>query len=110
MMDDCILDSKPFGYITYDPDVDDIGGWTQPAKYGVLVEIEEYQESGSNIMINIISGRRFKSTGVIQPVLDNDVSGTHFPTVDELMEKADNPVDGKPIPQVRGGGHGTNCA
>ena len=20
MMDDCILDSKPFGYITYDPD------------------------------------------------------------------------------------------
>ena len=88
MMDDCILDRKPFGYITYDPDVDDIGGWTQPAKYGVLVEIEEYQESGSNIMINIISGRRFKSTGVIQPVLDNDVSGTHFPTVDELMEKS----------------------
>ena len=95
MMDDCILDSKPFGYITYDPDIEDIGGWTQPAKYGVLVEIEDYQESGSNIMINIISGRRFKSTQVIQPVLDNDVSGTHFPAVDELMEKADNPVDGK---------------
>ena len=92
MMDDCILDSKPFGYITYDPDTEDIGGWTQPAKYGVLVEIEDYQESGSNIMINIISGRRFKSTQVIQPVLDNDVSGTHFPAVDELMEKADNPA------------------
>ena len=45
MMDDCILDSKPFGYITYDPDAEDIGGWTQPAKYGVLVEIEDYEES-----------------------------------------------------------------
>ena len=56
---------------------------------------EDYQESGSNITINIISGRRFKSTQVIQPVLDNDVSGTHFPAVDELMEKADNPADGK---------------
>mgnify|MGYP002822957816 FL=1 len=28
MMDDCILDSKPFGYITYDPDAEDIGGLT----------------------------------------------------------------------------------
>ena len=36
MMDDCILDSKPFGYITYDPDTEDIGGWTQPV-YGVLL-------------------------------------------------------------------------
>ena len=39
MMDDCILESKPFGYITFDPDTEDVGGWTQPATYGVLVEI-----------------------------------------------------------------------
>ena len=95
MMDDCILDSKPFGYITYDPESDDLGGWTQPAKYGVLVEIEDYEESGSNILISVISGRRFRATEIIQPVLENDVVGTHFPTVDELMEKAGAPPDGK---------------
>ncbi len=95
MMDDCILGSRPFGYITYDPKVEDIGGWTQPAKYGVVAEIEEYQESGSNIMINVISGLRFKSVAVIQPLLENNVDEAHFPTVDELMEKAEGPQDGK---------------
>ena len=95
MMDDCILDSKPFGYITYDPESDDLGGWTQPAKYGVLAEIEDYEESGSNLLISVISGRRFRATEIIQPVLENDVVGTHFPTVDELMEKAGAPPDGK---------------
>jgi len=95
MLDDCILGSKPFGYITHDPKVKDIGGWTQPAKYGVLAEIEDYQESGSNIMINVISGRRFKSRLVIQPVLENDVVGAHFPTVEELMEKAEATQDGR---------------
>ena len=65
MMDDCILESKPFGYISFDPDTEDVGGWTQPATYGVLVEIEDYEEAGSNLMINLISGRRFKSKAVI---------------------------------------------
>ena len=95
MMDDCILGGRPFGYITYDPKIEDIGGWTQPAKYGVLAEIEDYHESGSNIMINVNSGRRFKSEEVIQPVLENDVDVTHFPTVDELMEKVEASQDGK---------------
>ena len=88
MMDDCILESKPFGYISFDPDTEDVGGWTQPATYGVLVEIEDYEEAGSNLMINLISGRRFKSKAVIQPVIDNSVVGTHFPTVDDLMSQA----------------------
>ena len=95
MMDDCILAGKPFGYIPYDPNVEDIRGWTQPAKYGVLAEIEDYHESGSNIMINVISGRRFKSKEVIQPVLENNVDANHFPTVDELMDKAEHSPDGK---------------
>ena len=88
MMDDCILESKPFGYISFDPDTEDVGGWTQPATYGVLVEIEDYEEAGSNLMINLISGRRFKSKAVIQPVIDNSVVGMHFPTVDDLMSQA----------------------
>lgn len=94
MMDDCILGSRPFGYITYEPQTDDIEGWTQPAKYGVLAEIEDYEESGSNLIIRVNSGRRFKSLRTIQPVLGNSIVETHFPTVDELMELGGEP-DGK---------------
>ena len=36
MMDDCIMDSKPFGYISADPAKGELNGWSQPSGYGVI--------------------------------------------------------------------------
>ncbi len=89
MMDDCILNRLPFGYISIDPMKEDIGGWSQPSKYGVIANIEEYEESGSNLIISVSSGNRFIVNDVIQPVLENNIVGEHFPTVDELLLRAE---------------------
>mgnify|MGYP001169408194 FL=1 len=95
MMDDCILSGEPFGYISQDPGKEDIGGWSQPASYGVMAHIEDYEESGSNILISVSSGLRFRVKEVIRPILDNDIAGMHFPTVDELMDRAGGDGSGK---------------
>jgi hypothetical protein len=89
MMDDCILNDLPFGYISIDPKKDDLGGWSQPSKYGVIANIEQYEESGSNLIISVTAGSRFLVNEVIQPVLENNIVGEHFPTVDELMLRAE---------------------
>ena len=95
MMDDCIMDSKPFGYISVDPSKGELNGWSQPSDYGVLCYVRDYQESGSNLIIEIEATTAFAVKDVIQPVLQSLVDGERFPGVEELMEEAGNPEDGK---------------
>ena len=95
MMDDCIMDSKPFGYISADPNKDELNGWSQPSEYGTLCYVRDYQESGSNLIIEIEATTAFAVIDVIQPVLPSLVDGERFPGVEELMEEAGNPKDGK---------------
>ena len=95
MMNDCILDSKPFGYIAAEPEAGELNGWSQPARMGVLCTVSDYEESGSNLIIQIASESVFEIEEVIQPVLPNSMDIERYPGVEELMEEAGNPVDGK---------------
>ena len=95
MMDDCIMDSKPFGYISADPNKGELNGWSQPSDHGVLCYVKDYEESGSNLIIEVEATTAFAVKDVIQPVLPSLVDGERFPGVEELMEEAGNPEDGK---------------
>ena len=95
MMNDCILDSKPFGYIAAEPEAGELNGWSQPARLGVLCTVSDYEESGSNLIIQIASESVFEIEEAIQPVLPNSMDTERYPGVEELMEEAGNPVDGK---------------
>ena len=95
MMDDCIMDSKPFGYISTDPAKGELNGWSQPSNYGVICFVRDYEESGSNLIIEVESTSGFVVQDVIQPVLPSLVDGERFPGVEELMEEAGNPQGGK---------------
>ena len=95
MMDDCIMDSKPFGYISADPAKGELNGWSQPSNYGVICRVTNYEESGSNLIIEVEAESAFSVQDVIQPVLPSNIDGERFPAVEELMEEAGNPDDGK---------------
>ena len=95
MMDDCIMDSRPFGYISADPSKGELNGWSQPSDYGVLCYVRDYEESGSNLIIEVEATTAFAVNEVIQPVLPSLVDGERFPGVEELMEEAGNPEGGK---------------
>ena len=95
MMDDCIMDSRPFGYISADPAKGELNGWSQPSDHGVLCYVRDYEESGSNLIIEVEATTAFAVKEVIQPVLPSLVDGERFPGVEELMEEAGNPEDGK---------------
>ena len=95
MMDDCIMDSRPFGYISVDPNKGELNGWSQPSDHGVLCYVRDYEESGSNLIIEVEATTAFAVKHVIQPVLPSLVYGERFPGVEELMEEAGNPEGGK---------------
>ena len=95
MMDDCIMDSKPFGYISTDPTKVEFNGWSQPSNYGVLCYVRDYEESGSNLIIEVEATSAFIVQNVIQPVLPSLLDNERFPGVEDLMEEAGNPVNGK---------------
>ena len=95
MLDDCIIDSRPFGYISADPSKGELNGWSQPSDYGILCYVRDYEESGSNLIIEVEATTAFAVKDVIQPVLPNLVDGERFPGVEELMEEAGNPEGGK---------------
>ena len=95
MMDDCIMDSRPFGYISSDPKMRKVNGWSQPSNYGTLCFVKDYKESGSNLIIEVEATSAFAVEEIIQPVQPSLVDSERFPGVEELMEKAGNPIDGK---------------
>ena len=95
MMDDCIMDSRPFGYISADPSKGELNGWSQPSDHGVLCYVRNYEESGSNLIIEVEATNAFAIKHVIQPVLPSLADGERFPGVEELMEEAGNPDGGK---------------
>ena len=95
MMDDCIMDSKPLGYISADPSKGELNGWSQPSDHGVLCYVRDYEESGSNLIIEVEATTAFAVKHVIQPVLPSLADDERFPGVEELMEEAGNPEGGK---------------
>ena len=84
MMNDCILDSKQFGYISAEPKAGELDGWSQPAKMGVLCTVSDYEESGSNLIIDIKSDSVFQVDEIIQPVLHNVMDTERYLSVEPL--------------------------
>lgn len=87
MLDDCVLDEKPFGYITHSNDVSDVNGWTQPGNYGVLCDVKNVEEQGTNLLFTANGTSRFEIIDVVQAALPSMPFGDIFPTVDELVEQ-----------------------
>jgi Lon protease-like protein len=87
MLDDCVLDEKSFGYITHSTDVSDVDGWTQPGRFGVLCEVKNVEEQGTNLLFIANGTTRFEIIDVVQAALPSMPFGDIFPTVDELVEQ-----------------------
>ena len=68
MLDDCILDDKPFGMIMTDPLVYH-NGWNGPRAFGCEAEIISHETRGSNHFIEFVGRRRFRIDRVIEPAL-----------------------------------------
>ena len=81
--------------ISADPAKGELNGWSQPSDYGVICYVRDYEESGSNLIIEVEAASAFIVQDVVQPVLPSLVDGERFPGVEELMEEAGNPQDGK---------------
>ena len=60
MLDDCTIDERPFGYISHNPDLESIDGWSQPSAFGVLCTVDDLQEQGTNIMFTAKGTKRFE--------------------------------------------------
>lgn len=87
MLDDCVLEEKPFGYVTHSSDVSDVDGWTQPGRFGVLCDVKKVEEQGTNLLFSANGTSRFEIIDVVQAALPSMPFGDIFPTVDELVEQ-----------------------
>ncbi|MED5307915.1 MAG: LON peptidase substrate-binding domain-containing protein [Candidatus Thermoplasmatota archaeon] len=68
MLDDCLLDGKPFGMIMTDP-LAFHNGWNGPRTFGCEAEIISHETKGSNHFIEFVGRRRFNIDRVIEPAL-----------------------------------------
>ena len=68
MLDDCLLNDKPFGMIMTDP-LTFCNGWNGPRAFGCEAEIISHETKGSNHFIEIVGRRRFKIDQLIEPAL-----------------------------------------
>ena len=57
----------------------ELNGWSQPSDHGVLCYVRDYEESGSNLIIEVEATTAFAVKDVIQPVLPSLVDGERFP-------------------------------
>ena len=97
MLDTCILDERPFGFILNDP-FQPVRGWDGPRTTGTLAYIEHHEEAGSNHMLVVRGGERFDVVEVIEPALPpfsdpavSDLVGEDgfFPDQEALMARAE---------------------
>lgn len=96
MLDDCVLDEKPFGYISQATDGSYVDGWSQPGRYGVLCDLKNVEEQGTNLLFTANGTSRFEIIDVEQAALPSMPFGDIFPTVDELVEQYhENAPNGK---------------
>ena len=96
MLDDCVLNDSPFGYIATNPDYVDLDGWSPPTEYGVFSVAEDVNEQGTNNDFSAHVGERFSVLRVIPAALPAQYFGDIFPSVDDLVDSyADVNPDGK---------------
>jgi|TARA_B000000475_G_scaffold237136_1_gene205507 hypothetical protein len=87
MLDDISLDNLPYGHVMSNPAMPDINGWLVPYDVGTLVQVNNLEEQGTNLLYGAKGGRRFRILSLIEPALTPEPFDAIFPSVDELMEQ-----------------------
>ena len=96
MLDDCVLEDAPFGYVATVNPPEGVGGWAMPAEYGVLCTADGLEEQGSNLLFTASGETRFRVVEVLPASLPARDFGEIFPSVDELVEEyIEEDPDGK---------------
>lgn len=96
MLDDVVIDSKPYGHVMTNSSIPQIKGWDAPFDVGTLVEVGDLEENGSNLLYSAIAGNRFRIISLITPELENVDFGGIFPSAHDLeMEYQDKNPNGK---------------
>ena len=96
MLDDCVLEGAPFGYVATVNPPEGVGGWAMPAEYGVLCTADGLEEQGSNLLFTASGETRFRVVEVLPASLPARDFGEIFPSVDELVEEyIEESPDGK---------------
>lgn len=68
MLDDCMLDHKPFGVCLINP-FEPVKEWPGPHWTGTTARITHHEEQGANHFIEIQGQRRFRIIRIIEPLL-----------------------------------------
>ena len=96
MLDDCVLEDAPFGYVATVNPPEGVGGWAMPSEYGVLCTADGLEEQGSNLLFTASGEARFRVVEVLPASLPARDFGEIFPSVDELVEEyIEESPDGK---------------
>ena len=96
MLDDCVLEDAPFGYVATVNPPEGVGGWAMPSEYGVLCTADGLEEQGSNLLFTASGETRFRVVEVLPASLTARDFGEIFPSVDELVEEyIEESPDGK---------------
>ena len=85
MLDDIVLDGLPYGHVISNLSMPELNGVSVPYDVGVLVEINQFQEQGSNLLYLANGGKRFRINSLIEPALEPEFFNSIFPSVDELV-------------------------
>lgn len=70
MLDDCLLEGRPFGICLVDP-FNPVMGWPGPHLIGTMARITHHEEQGANHFIEIQGQKRFIIRDIIPPLIAN---------------------------------------
>ena len=59
MLDDIALDGLPYGHVISNPSMPQLNGTSIPYDVGTLVEVNDFQEQGSNLLYLANGGKDF---------------------------------------------------
>lgn len=96
MLDDIALDGLPYGHVISNPSMTQLNGTSIPYDVGTLVEVNDFQEQGSNLLYLANGGKRFRINSLIGPAIEPEFFDSVFPSVDALVDEyIDNNPNGK---------------
>ena len=96
MLDDITLNDLPYGHVMSNLSMPEINGWSVPYDVGTLVDINDLQEQGTNLLYTANGGKRFRILSLIEPALKPESFDEIFPSVDELVQQyVDSAPSGK---------------
>ena len=78
MLDDIVLDGLPYGHVISNLSMPELNGVSVPYDVGVLVEINQFQEQGSNLLYLANGGKRFRIIHLLNQPWSQNFSIVYF--------------------------------